>query len=235
MAERTRRESSNALLARQIGTAIVTGGYAPGEILPGELDLATNNGVSRSVVREALSTLAAKGLIESRRKAGTRVRSRQDWNLLDPELLRWMFEGTPPRAFVRNLFQLRLVVEPGAAAIAAQHRSASQLSRMGHALETMGALGLGRDEGQAADQLFHAVLLEATHNELFVNLSASIAAAVRWTTYFKYRRSRNPRDPMAEHRALFEAIADRAPDQARAATETLVLQALADTEASLME
>jgi DNA-binding FadR family transcriptional regulator len=224
---------SHGAIARQLGVAIVTGQYAPGSILPGEMALTEQLAMSRSVVREALRTLAAKGLVEGRPKAGTRVRDRKDWNLLDPELLAWMFEAPPSSKFVRDLFQLRMIVEPAAAAVAAEARSAQQLSRMGHALEVMATQGLATPEGQAADQQFHAEILAATDNELLHTLSSSIAAAVRWTTYFKYRSSRHPRDPMPAHRDLFEAIANRDGPGAKAASEALIEQARLDTESSL--
>lgn len=228
-----RSRPAHSKLAQQIGVAIVTGRHPPGGLLPGEIELAESLGVSRSVIREALRTLAAKGLVDSRPKTGTRVRARNDWNLLDPELLGWMFEGAPSLPFVRSLFQLRLIVEPAAAEIAAVRRSARQLSAMGHALETMAQHGLAGEIGRAADHRFHALILEATGNELLVSLSASIAAAVRWTTFFKYRLDKQPRDPMPEHRALFEAIADGDPDAARGATLALVHQAQLDTEAAI--
>lgn len=221
------------LLSRELGVAIVTGTHPPGTLLPGEVEIAERRGISRSVVREALRMLSAKGLLESRPKAGTRVRERVHWNLLDPDLLAWMFEGTPPPGFVRSLFELRLIVEPAAAQLAARHRTGEQLSRLGHALERMAAHGLARAEGQAADQEFHTVLLEATANELVLSLAGSIASAVRWTTLFKYRAKREPRDPMPAHRALFEAIAARDERAAFDATAALIRQAQADTEAAL--
>jgi DNA-binding FadR family transcriptional regulator len=220
-------------ISKDLGVAIVTGRHPPGDFLPGEVEFAEQLGVSRSVVREALRMLSAKGLLESRPKAGTRIRERAHWNMLDPDLLAWMFEGAPPLEFVRSLFQLRMIVEPAAAELAAAGRSSRQLSRMGHALELMQQHGLATPEGQAADQQFHAVILEATGNELLVTLSGSISAAVRWTTYFKYRTSRHPRDPIPQHRVLFEAIANSDPAAAREATEALVRQAQLDTEASL--
>lgn len=233
MANGERREPAHVKISKELGVAIVTGRHQPGDVLPGEIEFAEQLGVSRSVVREALRMLAAKGLLESRPKAGTRVRERHDWNLLDPDLLAWMFEGAPPLGFVRSLFQLRMIVEPAAAELAASGRSSRQLSRMGHALEMMAQHGLATQEGQAADQQFHAAILEATSNELLVSLSGTISAAVRWTTFFKYRTSRHPRDPIPQHRALFEAIADSDPAAARAATEALIRQAQLDTEASL--
>lgn len=228
-----RRSPAHLVIARTLGVAIVTGRYAPRSLLSGEIELAAEYGVSRSVIRESLRMLGAKGLIESRPKTGTRVRDRADWNLLDPELLGWMFEGIPSRSFVRSLFQLRLIVEPAAAEIAATGRTAHQLARMGHCLELMEQHGLATAEGRLADQQFHATVLEATHNELLVSLSGSIAAAVHWTTFFKYRIQPLPRDPMPEHRDLFETIANCDPVAARAATEKLIRQAQLDTEASL--
>ncbi|MEG3088778.1 FadR/GntR family transcriptional regulator [Sphingomonas sp. PB4P5] len=227
-----RHAPAHICIARSIGVAIVTGVHEPRSLLPGEIELAATHGVSRSVIRESLRMLGAKGLIESRPKTGTRVRDRADWNLLDPELLGWMFEGVPPRHFVQSLFQLRMIVEPAAAEIAATDRTANQLSRMGHCLELMAQHGLNTDLGQQADQQFHAIMLEATHNELLISLSATIAAAVRWTTFFKYRASRHPRNGLPEHRILFETIANADPAAARRATETLVRQAQLDTEAA---
>ncbi|MFS0773254.1 FadR/GntR family transcriptional regulator [Sphingomonas sp. 1P08PE] len=230
-----RGQPAHISLAAQLGVAIVTGHHAPGSTLPGEIELAETFGVSRSVIRESLRMLSAKGLVESRPKAGTKVRDRNAWNMLDPELLKWMFEGAPPLRFVHSLFQLRMIVEPAAAELAAAGRTSRQLSRMGHALEEMARHGLTSEIGRAADQQFHAIILEATNNELLVSLSAGISAAVRWTTFFKYRSAKPPRDPMPQHQALFEAIADSDPAGARAATAALVLQAQIDTEAVISE
>lgn len=177
--------------------------------------------------------LSAKGLVVSKPKAGTRVRERHEWNLLDPELLAWMFEGEPPAGFVQSLFQLRLIVEPAAAELAAVKRDTRQLSRMGAALEAMADHGLHTEQGRAADQLFHNIILEATGNELLVSLSGSIGAAVHWTTLYKHRSTKLPRDSMPEHRQLFAAIADSDAAAARAATIVLVDQAREDTERAL--
>lgn len=235
MATGKKAQPSHVSLAKQLGVAIVTGRHEPGSVLPSELDLADRLGVSRSVIRESLRMLSAKGLVESKPKTGTRVRGREFWNLLDPQLLGWMFEGAPPLKFVRSLFQLRLIVEPAAAELAAAGRTARQLSRMGHALELMSGHGFNTEIGRAADQSFHAIILEATGNELLMSLSASIAAAVRWTTYFKYRSAKHPGDPLPQHQALFEAIANSDPAAAREATTTLVKQAQLDTEASISD
>jgi DNA-binding FadR family transcriptional regulator len=233
IAQSPRREPAAIGLSKRLGVQIVTGEYCPGDTLPTEFELAAQFGVARSVVREATKILSAKGLLVSRQKSGTRLRERSAWNLLDPDLLAWMFEGAPPLEFVRSLFQLRMIIEPAAAELAAVGRSSRQLSQMGHALEIMSEKGLTTDEGQEADHKFHKILLEATANELLVSLSSTIAATVRWSTYFKYNTKLPARDPIPQHQALFEAIAKANPAAAREATETLIRQAQLDTEAAL--
>jgi DNA-binding FadR family transcriptional regulator len=179
--------------------------------------------------------LAAKGLVESRPKAGTRVNDRSRWNLLDPDVLAWSFEGEPSEDFIRDLFELRAIVEPAAAELAARRRNGSDLARMGHALEEMARHGLATAAGQAADQLFHHSLLQATGNAPLISLSSSIEAAVGWTTIFKQRRRKLPRDPLPDHRTLFNAVANADPDAARSAMAELLRLALEDTQLSLKD
>ena len=103
-------------IARKLGVEIVSGSDAPGATLSGEVAFAEALNVSRSAYREAVQVLTAKGLVESRTKAGTRVLPRHRWNLLDPDVLAWAFAGEPDPQFVRDLFELRAIVEPAAAA-----------------------------------------------------------------------------------------------------------------------
>jgi DNA-binding FadR family transcriptional regulator len=220
-------------IAHDLGVAILTGRYAPGETLPGEVEFAHTLGVSRSAYREAVRILIAKGLVESRTRTGTRVSARDRWNLLDPDVLAWSFETEPSEAFVRDLFELRMIVEPAAAELAAERRDGGDLARMGEALGEMRRYGLGKAEGQAADQRFHAAILAAARNAPLVTLSSSIAAAVSWTTIFKQRKRGLPRDPLPDHERLYEAIAAGDPAAARAKMAELVGLALQDTELSL--
>ena len=219
-------------IAHELGVAIVTGRYSPGETLPGEVEFSEQLKVSRSAYREAIRILAAKGLVHSRPKAGTRVSEQGYWNLLDPDVLAWAFEGEPTDAFIRDLFELRMIVEPAAAELAARRRDGEDLARMGYALEEMARHGLSTPEGQAADQLFHQTLLRSTRNAPLFSLSSTIEAAVGWTTIFKQRKGKLPRDPLPEHRALFAAIADANPERARSAMTDLLDLALLDTEMS---
>jgi DNA-binding FadR family transcriptional regulator len=220
-------------IAHDLGVAIVTGRYAPGETLPGEIEFAQTLGVSRSAYREAVRMLIAKGLVESRTRTGTRVSARERWNLLDPDVLAWSFESEPSEAFVRDLFELRMIVEPAAAGLAAARRDEDDLARMGAALEEMRRYGLAEAEGRAADQRFHSAILTAARNAPLITLSSSIAAAVSWTTIFKQRKRGLPRDPLPDHERLYEAIVAGDPGAARARMEELVRLALQDTESSL--
>lgn len=234
-AELVRSQRLHNVIAHDLGVAIVSGRYASGDTLSGEIEFSEHLNVSRSAYREAIRILAAKGLVESRPKAGTRVSPRAQWNMLDPDVLAWMFEGQPSHAFIRDLFELRMIVEPEAAALAAERRTGQQLARMGYALEQMAEHGLKTEEGRNADQLFHHTILEAARNETLLSLSSSIAAAVAWTTIFKQRSRSLPRDPVEDHRMLYDAIVEASPEKAREAMRELIRLAQADTEMSLQD
>jgi len=215
-------------LARQLGIAILSGKHQPGEAFAGEIEQSEELGVSRTAYREAMRILTAKGLLESRPKAGTHVTPRRQWNLLDPDVLEWMFSGTPDERFIRDLFELRGIVESAAAVLTAERHDASDLARMDAGLAGMRQHGLATAEGQAADQEFHIALIDATRNEALASLATSVAAAVRWTTRFKQIKSQHPRDPLPEHVALRNAIAARDAERAEAAMRELLRLALAD-------
>lgn len=215
-------------VAQQLGKAILSGRYQPGDNLGGEVEQAEALKVSRTAYREAMRILIAKGLVESRPKAGTHVLPRSRWNMVDPQILAWMFSGEPDERFIRDLFELRGLIEPPAAALAAKRRTADHLEKMRTALADMHQHGLKTLAGQAADQQFHHSLLEAAGNEALASLASSVGAAVTWTTRFKQRRSGLPRNPFAEHMAVFEAIEAGDTDRARATMDALLQLALDD-------
>lgn len=220
-------------VAHYLGTAIVSGQIKPGERLIGEVENADALDVSRSAYREAVQVLTAKGLVESRPKTGTRVLPRDRWNLLDPMVLAWAFSGQPDTEFVRHLFELRSIVEPAAARMAAERRCKADIRAMKDALARMRRHTLATDEGRAADRDFHDALLCATQNDLMKTLSASIGAAVSWTTQFKQRMRALPRDPLPDHARVFDAISDGDPDAAFEAMKRLIDLALEDTKSAM--
>ena len=220
-------------VAHKLGTAILAGEFAPGDTLSGEVEFSKTLDVSRSAYREAVQVLTAKGLVESRPKIGTRVLPRSRWNLLDPDVLAWAFAGEPDIAFIRSLFELRGIVEPAAAAFAAQRRERSDLKTMKDALSAMRRHTLATEAGRAADRDFHDAILHATRNDALIVLSASIGAAVGWTTLFKQRGRALPRNPIPDHLRVYDAIAAGDATGASDAMRALVDLALEDTQLAM--
>lgn len=232
-APRARRSTGRRLrgaIANRLGVAILSGEFAPGDILSSEQQFADELDVSRTAYREALQQLAAKGLVESRPKIGTRVLPKDRWNLLDPDVLAWAFVGEPDPDFIRGLFELRSVVEPAAAAFAAARRDREHIRAMRDALARMSRFSLATEPGRTADRDFHHAILSATGNPVMVVLSSSIGAAVNWTTEFKQRTRALVRDPVPDHRRVLDAIVAGDPAEAHAAMRALVDLALQDTQ-----
>ena len=222
-------------IVHKLGTDILSGKYAPGDVLSGEVAFAEELKVSRSAYREAIQVLTAKGLVASRPKAGTRVLPRDRWNLLDPEVLGWAFAGEPDIDFVRSLFELRAIVEPAAARFAARRRDKDDLKTMREALTAMRRHTLTTEAGRAADRDFHNAILSATRNDALMTLSASIGAAVNWTTQFKQRARDLPRNPIPDHVRVYDAIAAGDEEAAAEAMNVLVDLALDDTRSAMAD
>lgn len=233
---RERRSTGRRLhgaIAHRLGTDIVSGVYPPGTVLSSEVEFSEALQVSRGAFREAMQVLAAKGLVESRPKTGTRVLPRLRWNLLDPDVLAWAFAGEPDPEFVRSIFELRAIVEPGAARLAAERHSREDLSAMKQALAGMRRHTLATEPGRAADRDFHDAILRATRNDALIVLSSTIGAAVHWTTQYKQRGHALPRNAIPDHAKVYDAIAAGDGPAAAAAMRVLVDLALADTAAQM--
>ncbi len=215
-------------IARKLGADILSGEYAAGANLPTEAVATATLGVSRAAYREAVQVLIAKGLVESRPKAGTRVLPRNRWNLLDPDVLAWAFARDPDQQLIESLFELRQIIEPAAAALAAERRSAPELQSMKTGLSLMRRHTLATEQGRQGDRQFHSALLHATKNDALIALSSGIEAAVSWTTVYKQRGRELPRDPVPFHADVYEAIAAGDPERARNAMRILVTSALED-------
>ena len=216
-------------VAREIGVAIVSGRLRPGHVLDTEIEASSQRKVSRTAYREAIRILSAKGLIHSRPRTGTRVSETSTWHLLDPDVLRWMFVGVPKPDVLHGLFELRTIVEPAAAALAASRRSQRSLEQMRHALDAMAKHTLSTEAGRIADQEFHAALLSATANPFIVSLTNGVTAAVNSLTEFKQRIAPLKRDPVPDHLRVYDAIAAKDAEGARAAMSELIRLAIMDT------
>lgn len=208
-------------VAYMLATAILRGDYAPGALLPREAELMQSFGVSRTVLREALRTLTSKGLVESRPKVGTKVRRRSAWNLLDADLLEWYSQVAPPVAFALKLQEMREMVEPYAAELAAR----------AHTPETMEALELAHaamvaarniDEWVRADLRFHLGVLAACSNELLMPLGSLIERTLEAQLRLNAKRADVFNAALAQHTAVYDAIRARRPEAARAAMADLL-------------
>lgn len=209
----------------------MSGEYRPGESLPGEIAASQQRHVSRNAYREAVRILAAKGLVESRQKAGTLVTERSRWNLLDPDVLHWTLANNPAPGLRDALFELRSILEPAAASLAAERRTAADLVALETALEEMHNHAPDSPENQEADERFHAAMFAASGNDVLCRLASIIAASVKFVAEFK-REQRIERDAWPDHKTLFEAIRARRKTQAHNAMMGLIAHAREDTDAA---
>jgi GntR family transcriptional regulator, galactonate operon transcriptional repressor len=209
-----------------IGSRIVNGYYVPGSQLPPQ-QLERELGISNTVLREAMRVLAAKGLIESRQKLGTVVKPRSAWSLLDADLLRWQ-EGHEDASFLYDLAEVRFIIEPAVARLAAHRRTDQDLEHLHSALQAMidaGADGAGVID---ADLAFHRALLYAAHNELLSRMEFILESGLRARDMLVHNSSEWP-DSIPVHSAILTAV--EAGDSAAAERAVLELldQALTDT------
>ncbi|YCI05697.1 FadR family transcriptional regulator [Ensifer sp. D2-11] len=172
------KRTSHRLVVEELGQAVVGGEFAIGETLPGDTDLAARFNVSRTVLREAMKTLAAKGLVVARARIGTRVLPRAHWNLFDSDVLTWHFGAGVDEDFLRHVSEVRLALEPYAAALAARRASDADIARMMRLAVAMGDAGHSPHTLALADLEFHLRLLEASLNPFMRTVGSLIEAAL---------------------------------------------------------
>jgi DNA-binding FadR family transcriptional regulator len=163
-----------------LGFRIAAGQYAEGETLPIEQELADSLEVGRNALREAVKVLSGKGLISTAPRAGTRIRPRQEWNLLDPDVLRWHADpDIATEKFMLDLIEMRRIVEPKAAELAAVRATREDVANILSAYEAMVADGADQDQRIEADIEFHSAILKASHNEVLTHFRYAIAAYLK--------------------------------------------------------
>jgi DNA-binding FadR family transcriptional regulator len=218
--------SAHDLVASTIGRGIIEGDFPTGSILPGDGDLMERFGVSRTALREAMKTLAAKGLIESKTRVGTRVLDETRWNWFDPDILAWRLQTGVDIAFLSRLFEIRLALEPLAAAAAACFRSEADLVAIRTAWERMSRLPTTREDFTAADLAFHRGILDASANPFLHSIGSVIEAALAISFMISSPADDDERvlHSSRQHRAIYDAIANRDAQAASAAMTAVVLQ-----------
>jgi DNA-binding FadR family transcriptional regulator len=221
-----RARSAHDLVTHGIGRAIMDGQFAVGSTLPGDAELMERFGVSRTALREAMKTLAAKGLIESKTKVGTRVLGEKNWNMFDADILAWRLQLGVDRPFLESLFEVRQTLEPLAAASAALYRSEDDLRLMKAALDAMRRPHHTRDSFTRADVAYHRAILDASANPFLQSVGSviEVALATAFTLTSPVDSPERFELSRQQHGAIFDAIARRDPQAASNAMSVVIVQ-----------
>ncbi len=209
-------------LVRSLGVRIVSGQLSPGDALPTEAQLVEEFGSSRSTVREAVKVLSAKGLVVARTRVGTLVQPESSWNLLDPEVLAWRYTSDPSGAQLDDLAGLRVALEPEAARLAASARNRRCVAELRAAYGRMEATLADPDEFIEHDLDFHRRVVEASGNQLLVQLNSLLFLAFEAARQVHTRNVRRNRRTLPAHLAVVEAIERRDADAAASLMRSLV-------------
>lgn len=217
----------------RLGEAIVSGRYAPGGGVPPEPVLCEELGVSRTVVREAIKSLVAKGLVSTGPKVGTRVMPAEQWNWFDPDVVAWQSKAGLTREFLREVQELRRLVEPAAVRMAAERASAEDIAAVEQAYAGMkDAIEHGGDYVRH-DLAFHQGLLRASHNRMVVQMSKALSALLRTSFEISTSKPHGPATSLPLHRAVLDGVIARNPAKAEKAALVLIDSARDDIEAVL--
>jgi len=203
-----------------LGKAIVAGRYEE-RPFPTEAEITKTHGVSRSVTREAVKMLTAKGLVSARPRQGTVVQPAASWNLFDADVLRWLLERKVSVELLRQFNQLRVAIEPEAAALAARFHAPDDLASIRAGLARMRAAERGEDDVLEADIAFHVAILRASQNPFYAQFQTMVETALRISIRFTNRikgRSAN----IDDHAAVAQSIAARDVDGARLAMRRII-------------
>lgn len=218
------RTTFAAQVADRLGREIGAGLHVPGQALPSEPELCARFGYSRIVIREAVKSLAAKGLIEVGRRTGTVVLDPSRWNLFDPDVMAWRVRSTDP-AMAGDLMELRRIVEPAAARLAAEKASDAERTALRAAYAAMAAAVAGQGDYVQADLAFHTIVLTACRNQYLRQMQEAMSASLRTTFEIVSKKPGGPAQSLPLHEAICRAIERRDGAAAEQATLELIAQA----------
>ncbi|MEZ5997849.1 MAG: FadR/GntR family transcriptional regulator [Hyphomonas sp.] len=224
--ERFSRNNLSDQVADALGRSIASGERAPGSFLPTETELLEEFGTSRTVLREAIKMLSAKGLLDARPRRGTMVKPESEWNLADPDILNWLLGRRNVLPLMMEFADLRLALEPGAAALAARMATEQARQDMREAFERMAAAARGEEEPLAADIAFHVSILKASGNRFFFSLRFLVQVALQFSIRITNQRKGVDRASLDDHRRILEAILARDAARAEQAMRDLILETI---------
>ena len=215
-------------VVQSVGTDIMSGRMQPGQPLPREAEWAKALGVSRTVLREATKVLISKRLVESRPRAGTKVRAKADWNVLDPDVLRWRLEAAPREQLVRELFELRRILEPAIAARAAEKASPDDIEALAAAYAAMDEMADDAEGFIEPDSQFHKAIVRCVENRMVSALGNLVDAALTLSLRLTLETPEGHRPSLALHKKVLDAIRRRDRTGAQRAMELLIDNAQQD-------
>ena len=222
-----RGHSSQLEVTRTIVLDIVAGRYPEGTSLPRDAELTAMFDVSRTVLRESVKTLSDKGLLNSKAGVGTRVRERSAWNMFDPDVLGWHLEAGIDKRFLRDLADIRLAVEPRAAALAAERRPDESIATLRESVARMRSFASDTLEFADADLRLHLDVATVSGNPFMRSIGAVIEAALRASFRLSAPTEEKEREvTLATHEQIVEAIAARDPEGAATAMTSVIYNGL---------
>ncbi|ALS99752.1 FadR/GntR family transcriptional regulator [Lacimicrobium alkaliphilum] len=218
-------------VTNELGRAIVSGEYTIESGLPTEAKLCDEYGISRTAIREAVKMLAAKGLISSRPRQGIRVEEPSNWNLYDTSVLKWLLSSSPSLHVLREFLQMRLAIEPQAAALAAEFGKDEDIDQIEYALNDMKTAA---EDPQAsmhdADLRFHTSILYASGNRFFFQLREFISTALDVSIQHTTPAKGNDMSVAEDHGKIYTAIRNRQPERAKNMMTYLIDEAMSFIE-----
>ncbi|GAB2648153.1 FadR/GntR family transcriptional regulator [Vibrio panuliri] len=218
------KRSLHVQVAREIARGILSGKLPQGSILPGEMSLCEQFGISRTALREAVKLLTSKGLLESRPKVGTRVINRAYWNFLDPQLIEWMDGLADTDQFCHQFLGLRRAIEPEACALAAQHATAEQRIELSETFQQMVEISeadeFDQEKWMKVDTRFHSLIFNATGNDFYLPFGNILTTMF---VNFIAHSSEEGSTCIKEHRQIYDAIMAGNADKARQASANHLL------------
>jgi DNA-binding FadR family transcriptional regulator len=223
---RVRGQNLTHSIAHHIGIAVVTGVYSADNPIPIEAELCREYDASRPVLREAVKMLTAKGLLGARPRRGTWVQPEDRWNLLDPDVLGWLLERKFSPALLIEFTEMRLAVEPGAAALAARVAGVAEKAAISQAIERMQAADRGDDEPLDSDIAFHVAVLRASRNRFYAQLTGFTSTALRFSIRMTNRYKGVRLASVADHKKVADAILAGKAIAAGEAMRRLIQEAL---------
>jgi len=228
-----RRANLHDHIVDAIGARIIRGDFEVGAVLPNEATLSSELGVSRNALREAIKVLVSKGLVEVRQKTGTRVLPREEWNLLDKEVLRWATQSGQALHHAMGLVEFRLIFEPRASYLAAIRATDDEVATISSACDDLEAcIGNPLDVMSEIDLRFHRAVLRASHNDILIHLGSLVASLMKIQVVTTSQNQAELEVGVRQHRDLANAIAAGDPVAAERASQLLVLspyERLSDT------